>query len=127
VALSNRLLGCVTPGGVGPGLYGFLVLAVIAIFNAGLMVGRTPEYLGKKIEAREMKLAMLAVLIYPLSVLGFSAASVMLKTGLDSLNNTGPHGLSEILYAFASTNANNGSAFAGLSGNTLWYNTTLGL
>jgi potassium-transporting ATPase potassium-binding subunit len=127
VPMFNMLLGCVTPGGVGAGLYGFLVLAVIAIFIAGLMVGRTPEYLGKKIEAREMKLAMLAVLVYPLSVLGFSAASVMLKTGLDSLNNAGPHGLSEILYAFASTNANNGSAFAGLSGNTLWYNTTLGL
>jgi K+-transporting ATPase ATPase A chain len=100
---------------------------VIAVFVAGLMVGRTQEYLGKKIEAREMKLAMLAVLIYPLSVLGFSAASVMIKTALDALGNSGPHGLSEILYAFASTNANNGSAFAGLSGNTLWYNSTLGL
>jgi potassium-transporting ATPase potassium-binding subunit len=127
VPMFNMLLGCVSPGGVGAGLYGFLVLATIAVFVAGLMVGRTPEYLGKKIEAREMKLAMLAVLIYPLSVLGFSAASVMLKTGLDSLNNAGPHGLSEILYAFASTNANNGSAFAGLNGNTLWFNTTLGL
>jgi len=91
------------------------------------MVGRTPEYLGKKIETREMKLAMFAVLIYPLSVLGFSAASVLLKTALDSLNNAGPHGLSEILYAFASANANNGSAFAGLSGNTPWFNTTLGI
>jgi K+-transporting ATPase ATPase A chain len=127
VPLFNMLLGCISPGGVGAGLYGFLVVVVIAVFVAGLMVGRTPEYLGKKIEAREMKLAMLAVLIYPLCVLGFSAASVMLKTGLDSLNNAGPHGLSEILYAFASTNANNGSAFAGLSGNTPWYNTTLGL
>jgi potassium-transporting ATPase potassium-binding subunit len=127
VPMFNMLLGCISPGGVGAGLYGFLVLAVIAVFVAGLMVGRTPEYLGKKIETREMKLAMLAVLIYPLSVLGFSAASVMLKTGLDSLNNAGPHGLSEILYAFASTNANNGSAFAGLNGNTLWFNTTLGL
>jgi potassium-transporting ATPase potassium-binding subunit len=127
VPMFNLLLGCVSPGGVGAGLYGFLVLVVIAVFVAGLMVGRTPEYLGKKIEAREMKLAMLAVLIYPLIVLGFSAASVMLKTGLDSLNNAGPHGLSEILYAFASTNANNGSAFAGLNGNTLWYNTALGL
>ncbi len=97
------------------------------MFVAGLMVGRTPEYLGKKIEAREMKLAMLAVLIYPLVVLGFSAASVLLKTALDSLNNNGPHGLSEILYAFASANANNGSAFAGLNGNTPWFNTTLGL
>jgi K+-transporting ATPase ATPase A chain len=91
------------------------------------MVGRTPEYLGKKIETREMKLAMLAVLIYPVTVLGFSAASVMVKSALDSLGNAGPHGLTEILYAFASTNANNGSAFAGLSGNTLWFNTTLGL
>jgi K+-transporting ATPase ATPase A chain len=103
------------------------VLAVIAVFVAGLMVGRTPEYLGKKIETREIKLAMLAVLIYPLTVLGFSAASVMLQTGLNSLNNAGPHGLSEILYAFASANDNNGSAFAGLTGNTLWYNTTLGV
>jgi K+-transporting ATPase ATPase A chain len=91
------------------------------------MVGRTPEYLGKKIESREMKLAMFAVLISPLAVLGFSAASVMLQTGLDSMNNAGPHGLSEILYAFASANANNGSAFAGLNGNTPWFNTTLGI
>ncbi len=127
VPLFNMLLGCISPGGVGAGLYGFLVLAVIAVFVAGLMVGRTPEYLGKKIETREMKLAMLAVLIYPLTVLGFSGASVLVKSALDSLGNAGPHGLSEILYAFASTNANNGSAFAGLSGNTPWYNTTLGL
>jgi potassium-transporting ATPase potassium-binding subunit len=127
VPLFNMLLGCISPGGVGAGLYGFLVIVVIAVFVAGLMVGRTPEYLGKKIEAREMKLAMLAVLIYPLTVLGFSAASVLLKTALDSLGNAGPHGLSEILYAFASTTANNGSAFAGLTGATLWYNTTLGL
>lgn len=122
----NMLMGSIAPGGVGAGLYGFLVLAVIAVFVAGLMVGRTPEYLGKKIETREMKLAMLAVLIYPLTVLGFTAASVMLQTGLASMNNAGPHGLSEVLYAFASANDNNGSAFAGLSGNTLWYNTTLG-
>jgi len=127
VPLFNMLLGCISPGGDGAGLYGFLVLTVIAVFVAGLMVGRTPEYLGKKIETREMKLAMLAVLIYPLSVLGFTAASLMLKTGLDSLANAGPHGLSEVLYAFASTNANNGSAFGGLAGNTLWYNTTLGI
>ena len=127
VPLFNMLLGCISPGGVGAGLYGFLIIVVIAVFVAGLMVGRTPEYLGKKIEAREMKLAMLAVLIYPLTVLGFSAASVLLKTSLDSLGNSGPHGLSEILYAFASTTANNGSAFGGLSGNTLWFNTTLGL
>jgi len=127
VPLFNMLLGCISPGGVGAGLYGFLVLAVVAVFVAGLMVGRTPEYLGKKIETREMKLAMLAVLIYPITVLGFSAASVMVKSALDSLVNAGPHGLTEILYAFASTNANNGSAFAGLSGNTPWFNTTLGL
>jgi K+-transporting ATPase ATPase A chain len=127
VPMFNLLAGCIWPGGVGAGLYGFLVLAVIAVFIAGLMVGRTPEYLGKKIEAREMKLAMFAVLIYPLAVLGFSAASVMLQTGLDSLGNTGPHGLSEILYAYASANANNGSAFAGLNGDTPWFNTTLGI
>ena len=122
VPMFNILAGCIWPGGVGAGLYGFLVVAIIAVFVAGLMVGRTPEYLGKKIEVREMKLAMLAVLIYPLMVLGFSGASVLLQTALDSLGNSGPHGLSEIVYAYASTNANNGSAFAGLNGNTLWFN-----
>jgi potassium-transporting ATPase potassium-binding subunit len=127
VPLFNILAGCIWPGGVGAGLYGFLVVVVISVFVAGLMVGRTPEYLGKKIETKEMKLAMFAVLIYPLVVLGFSATSVLLKTALDSLNNAGPHGLSEIIYAFASTNANNGSAFAGLNGATPWFNTTLGL
>jgi K+-transporting ATPase ATPase A chain len=131
IPLFNMLAGCIWPGGVGAGLYGFLVVAVIAVFVAGLMVGRTPEYLGKKIETREMKLAMLAVLIYPLVVLGFSAASVLLQGKLDPdgnwLTNAGPHGLSEILYAFASQNANNGSAFGGLSGNNLWFNTTGGL
>ena len=127
VPMFNLLAGCIWPGGVGSGLYGLLIVVVVAVFIAGLMVGRTPEYLGKRIETREMKLAMIAVLIYPLVVLGFSAASVLLKTALDSLNNAGPHGLSEILYAFASTNANNGSAFAGLNGNTPWFNTTLGL
>jgi potassium-transporting ATPase potassium-binding subunit len=126
VPMFDILAGCIWPGGVGAGLYGFLVVAIIAVFVAGLMVGRTPEYLGKKIEVREMKLAMLAVLIYPLVVLGFSGASVLLQTALDSLGNSGPHGLSEIIYAYASTNANNGSAFAGLNGNTLWFNTTLG-
>jgi K+-transporting ATPase ATPase A chain len=127
VPMFNLLAGCIWPGGVGAGLYGFLVVAIIAVFVAGLMVGRTPEYLGKKIETREMKLAMLAVLIYPLVVLGFSGASVLLQTALDSRNNSGPHGLSEILYAYASANANNGSAFAGLNGNTLWFNSTLGI
>ena len=123
----NLLAGCIWPGGVGAGLYGFLVVAVIAVFIAGLMVGRTPEYLGKKIETREMKLAMLAVLIYPLIVLGFTGASVLLKTALDSLGNSGPHGLSEIIYLFASSNANNGSAFAGINGDTPWFNTAGGL
>ncbi|HZZ59681.1 MAG TPA: potassium-transporting ATPase subunit KdpA [Roseiarcus sp.] len=127
VPMFNLLAGCIWPGGVGAGLYGFLVVAIIAVFVAGLMVGRTPEYLGKKIETREMKFAMLAVLIYPLSVLGFTGASALLKTALDSLGNNGPHGLSEILYLFASSNANNGSAFAGINGNTLWFNTTGGL
>jgi K+-transporting ATPase ATPase A chain len=127
VPMFNILAGCIWPGGVGSGLYGFLVVVVISVFVAGLMVGRTPEYLGKKIETREMKLAMLAVLIYPLVVLGFSAASVLLKSTADALGNNGPHGLSEIIYAFASTNANNGSAFAGLNGDTPWFNTTLGL
>ena len=127
VPMFNLLAGCIWPGGVGAGLYGFLVVAVIAVIVAGLMVGRTPEYLGKKIEVREMKFAMLAVLIYPLTVLGFTGAAVLLQTALDSMNNSGPHGLSEILYAYASANANNGSAFAGLNGNTLWFNSTLGL
>jgi K+-transporting ATPase ATPase A chain len=125
--LFNILAGCIWPGGVGAGLYGFLIVAILAVFVAGLMVGRTPEYLGKKIETREVKLAMFAVLIYPLRVLGFSAASVLPQTGLDSLGNAGPHGLSEIIYAYASQNANNGSAFAGLNGATFWYNTTGGI
>ena len=127
VPMFNLLAGCIWPGGVGSGLYGFLVVAIIAVFIAGLMVGRTPEYLGKKIETREMKLIMFAILIYPAVVLGFAGASVMVQTALDSLGNGGPHGLSEILYAYASANANNGSAFAGLNGNTPWFNTTLGL
>ena len=127
VPMFNLLAGCIWPGGVGAGLYGFLVVAIIAVFVAGLMVGRTPEYLGKKIEVREMKFAMFAVLIYPLIVLGFTGASVLLQTALSSLSNNGPHGLSEILYLFASSNANNGSAFAGINGDTLWFNTTGGL
>lgn len=120
-------LGEVLPGGVGSGLYGMLIFAVLAVFVAGLMVGRTPEYLGKKIEAREMKLAMLAVLVLPLCILGFSSAAANLPFALDSLANSGPHGLSEILYAYSSATGNNGSAFAGLSANTKWYNTTLGI
>jgi len=120
-------LGEVLPGGTGSGLYGMLVFAVVAVFIAGLMVGRTPEYLGKKIEAKEMKLAMLALLILPLSILGFAAAAAVLPSALASLANAGPHGLSEILYAYSSAAGNNGSAFAGLSANTPWYNITLGL
>jgi len=120
-------LGEVLPGGVGSGLYGMLIFAILAVFIAGLMVGRTPEYLGKKIEAREMKLAMLAVLILPLCILGFSSAAANLPSALEGLANNGPHGLSEILYAYSSAAGNNGSAFAGLSANTKWYNTTLGI
>ncbi len=123
----NMLLGCITPGGVGSGLYGIVVVAVLSVFVAGLMVGRTPEYLGKKIEAREMKFVMFALLIYTVNVLGFAAASAIAPFVQDDLGNKGPHGLSEIIYAFASTNGNNGSAFAGLNGNNLWFNTTLGL
>ncbi|MFN0217627.1 MAG: potassium-transporting ATPase subunit KdpA [Hyphomicrobium sp.] len=120
-------LGEILPGGVGSGLYGMIVMAVLTVFVAGLMVGRTPEYLGKKIEAREMKLAMLALLILPLTILGFSAVAATLPTALASLANAGPHGLSEILYAYTSAAGNNGSAFAGLNANTPWYNTTLGI
>lgn len=120
-------LGEVLPGGVGSGLYGILVIAVLTVFIAGLMVGRTPDYLGKKIEAKEMKLAMLALLILPLVILGFSAVSALLPMALSSLANAGPHGLTEILYAYSSAAGNNGSAFAGLNANTSWYNTTLGI
>jgi K+-transporting ATPase ATPase A chain len=127
VPLFNIQLGEVVFGGVGAGLYGMLVMAILSVFIAGLMVGRTPEYLGKKIEAREVKLAMLYVLVFPLVILGFAAWSSVAPYGLSSLNNAGPHGLSEILYAFTSAAGNNGSAFAGISANTLWYNTALGL
>jgi K+-transporting ATPase ATPase A chain len=120
-------LGEVLPGGVGSGLYGMVVFAILAVFVAGLMVGRTPELLGKKIEAREMKYAMLAVLILPLAILGFSAASAMLPFAVAGIGTGGPHGLSEILYAFTSAAGNNGSAFGGLTANTPWYDTTLGI
>jgi potassium-transporting ATPase potassium-binding subunit len=120
-------LGEVLPGGIGSGLYGILVIAVLTVFIAGLMVGRTPDYLGKKIESREMKLAMLALLILPCVILGFSAIAAILPAALSSLANAGPHGLSEILYAYSSAAGNNGSAFAGLNANTNWYNTTLGI
>ena len=117
-------LGEIMPGGVGSGLYGLVVFAILSVFIAGLMVGRTPEFLGKKIESREIKLAMLAVLILPLSILGFSAVAAVLPSALSSLANNGPHGLSEILYAYTSSAGNNGSAFAGLNANTPWFNVT---
>jgi K+-transporting ATPase ATPase A chain len=127
VPMVNILLGEVVFGGVGAGLYGMLVFVVLAVFIAGLMVGRTPEYLGKKIEAYDIQMAMLYLLIFPLLILGFAGITVLLPNlGLSSLANHGPHGLSEILYAFASATGNNGSAFAGLSANTHWYNYTLG-
>jgi K+-transporting ATPase ATPase A chain len=126
IPLINILLGEVVFGGVGSGLYGIIVFIILSVFIAGLMVGRTPEYLGKKIEAFDVKMAMLTVLIYPLMVLTFTAISVVApKFGLSSLANAGPHGLSEIFYAYAEAGANNGSAFAGLNANTLWYNSTL--
>jgi K+-transporting ATPase ATPase A chain len=127
VPLVNIQLGEVIFGGVGAGLYGMLVFVVLSVFIAGLMVGRTPEYLGKKIEAREMKLAMLYVLIFPLIILGFSAWAAVSPLGTSSLNNAGPHGLSEILYAFSSGAGNNGSAFAGLNANTPFWNVALGV
>jgi potassium-transporting ATPase potassium-binding subunit len=127
IPLVNMLLGEVVFGGVGSGLYGIIVFIILSVFIAGLMVGRTPEYLGKKIEAFDVKMAMLTVLIYPLLVLSFTAISVVApKFGLSSLANAGPHGLSEIFYAYAEAGANNGSAFAGLNANTLWYNSTIG-
>src|SRR5579884_1982162 len=124
VPLVNIELGEITPGGVGSGLYGMLVFAVLAVFIAGLMVGRTPEYLGKKIQGYEVKMAALAILILPLSILGFSAVAAVIPQGTSAILNHGPHGLSEILYAFSSQTANNGSAFAGLSTNTPFYNVT---
>jgi K+-transporting ATPase ATPase A chain len=127
VPLVLMQIGEVVPGGVGSGLYGIVVFAIIAMFVAGLMVGRTPEYLGKKLEPREVKMAMLAILIMPLFILGFSAISAVLPTALASLANPGARGYTEILYAFSSAAGNNGSAFAGLTANTPWYNTTLGI
>lgn len=120
-------LGEILPGGVGSGLYGMVVMALLAVFVAGLMVGRTPEYLGKKVETREIKFAMLAVLILPFAILGFSAVAAVLPVALEGLLNKGPRGLSEILYAYSSAAGNNGSAFAGLTANAPWWNTTLGI
>ncbi|MFZ1109210.1 MAG: potassium-transporting ATPase subunit KdpA [Rhodomicrobium sp.] len=125
IPLINIQLGEIIFGGVGSGLYGMLLFAILAVFIAGLMVGRTPEYLGKKIEAKEVKMAMLAILILPASILGFTAVAVVAKDGLAGLANAGPHGFTEALYAYTSATGNNGSAFAGLSANTVFYNTTL--
>ena len=125
--LANMMLGEVSPGGTGSGLYGMLVFALLSVFIAGLMVGRTPEYLGKKIQASEMKLVVLYLIAVPLAVLAFSGASVLLDTAKSSILNPGPHGLTEVTYAFTSAANNNGSAFAGLTTNTDWYNTTQGL
>jgi K+-transporting ATPase ATPase A chain len=127
VPMVNIMLGEIIVGGVGAGLYGILVFAILAVFIAGLMVGRTPEYLGKKIEAREVQMSMLAILILAASILGFAALASVLPAGLAGPLAKGPHGFSEILYAYTSGTGNNGSAFAGLSGNTLFYNLTIGL
>jgi K+-transporting ATPase ATPase A chain len=125
IPLINMQLGEIIVGGVGAGLYGMLLFVVLAIFVAGLMVGRTPEYVGKKIESREVKMAMLAILVLPLMYLGWTAVAVVLPSAVASMANPGPHGFTEVLYAFTSSTGNNGSAFAGLSGNTFFYNVTL--
>jgi K+-transporting ATPase ATPase A chain len=125
IPLINMQLGEIIVGGVGAGLYGMLLFVVLAIFVAGLMVGRTPEYVGKKIEAREVKMAMLAILVLPLMYLGWTSVAVVLPSAAAAMNNAGPHGFTEVLYAYVSSTGNNGSAFAGLSGNTFFYNLTL--
>jgi len=124
VPLINIMLGEVVFGGVGAGLYGIVVFVILAVFIAGLMVGRTPEYLGKKIESYDVKMAMLAVLILTVTILGFSALAVVEPFGTSGISNPGPHGLSQVLYAYTSSTGNNGSAFGGLNANTLWYNTS---
>jgi potassium-transporting ATPase potassium-binding subunit len=124
VPLINIMLGEVVFGGVGAGLYGIFVFVVLAVFIAGLMVGRTPEYLGKKIESYDVKMAMLAVLILTFTILTFSAVSIVKPYGTAGITNPGPHGLSQVLYAYVSSTGNNGSAFGGISANTMWYNTT---
>jgi len=127
IPMAMIALGEVIYGGVGSGLYGMFLYVIVAVFIAGLMVGRTPEYLGKKLEAKEVKMALLAMLVIPLSILGFTAAASVLSFATASTANAGPHGFSEMLYAYVSQTGNNGSAFAGLTGNTLWYNTTGGI
>jgi K+-transporting ATPase ATPase A chain len=125
VPLFNIELGEVVFGGVGAGLYGMLVFVIVAVFIAGLMVGRTPEYLGKKIQSFEVKMSMLVLLVLAMDILGFTAWACVSDWGKAGLNNQGPHGFSEMLYAYSSVTGNNGSAFAGLTANTYWYNTTL--
>jgi K+-transporting ATPase ATPase A chain len=127
IPMLNIMLGEIIFGGVGSGLYGIMMFVIVAMFVAGLMVGRTPEYIGKKLEAKEVKMAMLAILCLPLSILGFTALAVVIKPGLDAMSNAGPHGFSEALYAYTSATGNNGSAFAGLSANVPFWNTTLAL
>jgi K+-transporting ATPase ATPase A chain len=127
VPLANMMFGCIFFGGVGSGLYGMMLFVIISMFVAGLMVGRTPEYLGKKLEAKEVKMAMLAILVLPMSILGFTALSVVLPVGTGALANAGPHGFTEALYGFTSATANNGSAFAGLSADVPYWNTTQGI
>ena len=127
VPMVNIMLGEIIFGGVGSGFYGMLLFVIIAMFVAGLMVGRTPEYLGKKLEAKEVKMAILGILILPLSMLGFTALAVVLPVSTGALSNAGPHGFSESLYAYTSATGNNGSAFAGLSANVPFWNSTLGL
>lgn len=128
VPLINIMMGEIVFGGVGAGMYGMLIFVVATVFIAGLMVGRTPEYLGKKVEAYDVQMSMLYLLIFPLIILGFAAVTVLLPNlGLSSLSNHGPHGLSQILYAYTSATGNNGSAFAGINANTHWYNSTLGI
>ena len=124
IPLINMQLGEIIVGGVGAGMYGMLLFIILSVFVAGLMVGRTPEYVGKKIEAKEVKMAMLAILILPLMYLGWTAAAVVIPSAVASMANPGPHGFSEVLYAYTSQTGNNGSAFAGLTGNTLFYNVT---
>jgi K+-transporting ATPase ATPase A chain len=124
IPLINIMLGEVAFGGVGSGLYGVVVFVILAVFIAGLMVGRTPEYLGKKIESYDVQMAMLSILVMTFVILGFSAVAVVQPFGTSSISNPGPHGLSQILYIYTSSVGNNGSAFAGLNGNTMWYNTS---
>ena len=126
VPLANIMMGEIIFGGVGAGMYGMLIFVILSVFIAGLMVGRTPEYLGKKVQAYEVQLSMLYVLIFPLIILGFAAVSVLVPAGLAGISNHGPHGLSQVLYAYTSAAGNNGSAFAGINANTHWYNSTHG-